>query len=68
MPSNIHNIDYNWAMDTGEYGWRAIVNEYSSCYMFKSSRIHMYMYSIGRNKSHNNIQSYVTIYMCKKTS
>lgn len=69
MSSNIHNIYYNWAMGAGEYGWRAMVNEYGSCYMFKSSRIiHMYIYSIGRNKSHNNIQSYVTTYMCKKTS
>lgn len=68
MPSNIHNIDYNWAMGAGEYCWRAMVNEYGSCYMFKSSHIYMYMYSIERNKSHNNIQSCVTTYMWKKTS
>lgn len=66
MHSNTHNIDYNWAMGAGEYGWRAMVNEYGSCYMFKLSRIHMYMYSIRRNKSYNNIQSYVTTYMWKK--
>ena len=68
MPFYIHNIDYNWAMGAGGYGWRAIVNEYGNCYMFKSSRIHMHMYSIGRNKLHNNIQSYVTTCMWKKTS
>ena len=43
MPSNIHNIDYNWAMGAGEYCWRAMVNEYGSCYMFKSSHIYVYV-------------------------
>lgn len=68
MPSHIHNVDYNWAIDVGGYGWGAMINEYGSDYVFKSAYIHNYMNSTGGDKPHNNLQPYVTTYFWKRIS
>lgn len=68
MPSHIHNVDYNWAIDFGVYGWGAMINEYDSDYVFKSDSIHKYMSPTGGDKSHNNIQPYVVTYFWMRVS
>lgn len=68
MPSHIHNVDYNLAIDVGGSGWGAMINEYGSDYVFKSASIHKYMSPTGGDKSHNNIQPYVVTYFWMRVS